>query len=106
MVLILLALVSPGRGANRQEVLGVASRQPALKVIDEKCLACHNRQRIETAARDRRDMERIVRRMERKGVALTEKERQVLGHFWQKNPFAEDAEKSSPSRRGGGALPR
>lgn len=62
-----------------------------LKVIEEKCLVCHNRKRIEDAARERKDMERIVRLMEKKGVALTEKEQSVLAHFWKRNPFKEKA---------------
>jgi hypothetical protein len=32
-------------------------------------------------------MEIITRRMEKKGVTLSERDRQVLGHFWQKNPL-------------------
>ena len=103
--LLLLAFGSHAWAASRQEVLGVAPQKPALKVIDEKCLACHNRQRIEAAAKGRRDMERIVQRMEKKGAALTEKDRQVLGHFWKKNPFAEEV-KSPSTPREGGALPR
>ncbi len=67
------------------------SREPAAPgVIDEKCVACHNRKRIENAMRQRRDMEKIQQRMEQKGVALTEKERSVLGHYWHKNPFREE----------------
>jgi len=56
-------------------------------VLDEKCLACHNRQRIDAALKERKNMEIITRRMEKKGVALSERDRQVLGHFWQKNPL-------------------
>jgi cytochrome c-type biogenesis protein CcmH/NrfF len=80
-------------GAEREEVLGVGARQSALKVIDEKCLVCHNRQRIDAAAREQKDMEKIVRQMEQKGVTLTDKDRQVLNHFWNKTPFKGDAGK-------------
>jgi len=62
-------------------------------IIDEKCVACHNRQRIEDAMRKRRDMEKIRKRMEEKGVALTESERSVLSHFWRQNPFREEGKK-------------
>jgi hypothetical protein len=58
-----------------------------LRVIEEKCLVCHNLQRIEKALAQRKDMEGLQKRMEQKGAVLTDKERQVLGHFWGKNPF-------------------
>ncbi|HEY5974484.1 MAG TPA: hypothetical protein VIU41_07040 [Geobacteraceae bacterium] len=85
-VLLLLAGQAWGVG-SQQEVLGVNSQEMALKVIDEKCLVCHNRQRIDAAVKSRRDMEKILVQMEKKGVALTERERQVMGHFWGKNPL-------------------
>ncbi len=85
--LLLLATAMPAWGVSPKDVMGVAPREPALKVIDEKCLTCHNRQRIEAASRQRKNMELITRQMEKKGVVLTEKDREVLGHFWQKNPF-------------------
>lgn len=90
---LLLAAV-PAWGVSPKDVMGVAPGEPALKVIEEKCLACHNRQRIEAASRQRKNMEKITRLMEKKGVVLTEKDREVLGHFWPRNPFKE--EKKSP----------
>lgn len=105
-LLLLLAVVAPAWGVAQKDVIGVSPREPALKVIDEKCLACHNRQRIESTSRERRDMEKITRRMEKKGVVLTEEDRKVLGHFWQKNPFKGGGGKSPPPRREGEALPR
>ena len=85
--------VASAWGAEREEVLGVGARQSALKVIDEKCLVCHNRQRIDAAMHEQKDMEKVVRQMEQKGVPLTDKDRQVLNHFWNKNPFKGDAGK-------------
>ena len=73
--------------ATQIDVRGVNLRQQGLQVLDEKCLACHNRQRIDAALKERKNMEIITRRMEKKGVALSERDRQVLGHFWQKNPL-------------------
>jgi hypothetical protein len=72
-----------------QEVRGVKYGLPELKVIDEKCLNCHNRKRIDDAVQDRKDMERVLSVMEKKGVALTESDRRVIGHFWQKKLFRE-----------------
>lgn len=101
-VLFLLLTVSPALGVSRQEVLGVAPRQPAQNLIDEKCLACHNRRRIEAAVHDRKDMERIVRRMEKKGVVLTDTQRQVLSHFWRKNPYKGEEGTNAPPAAGAG----
>ena len=83
----LAALVSTA--AAQEDVRGIALRQQGLKVIEEKCLACHNRQRIDAAIRERREMEKIVKEMERKGAKLTEKDRSVIGHFWKQSPFKE-----------------
>jgi len=89
--LIMLAAMtlsaSPLPAATQIDVRGVNLRQQGLRVLDEKCLACHNRQRIDAALKERKNMEIITRRMEKKGVALSERDRQVLGHFWQKNPL-------------------
>jgi len=70
--------------AAQDDVRGVKLHQQELKVIEEKCLVCHNRQRIDAAAKEQRDMENILRRMEQKGVTLTEQDRRVMGHFWGK----------------------
>jgi hypothetical protein len=79
--------VSPLPAATQIDVRGVNLRQQGFRVLDEKCLACHNRQRIDAALKERKNMEIITRRMEKKGVTLSERDRQVLGHFWQKNPL-------------------
>lgn len=71
-----------------EDVRGVKLRQQELKVIEEKCLVCHNRQRIDAAAAEKRDMDKILRRMEQKGVVLTEQERQVMGHFKGQKVFS------------------
>ena len=72
-----------------QDVRGVKYGLPELKVIDEKCLNCHNRKRIDDAIQDRKDMEKVLSVMENKGVALTESDRRVIGHFWQQKLFRE-----------------
>ena len=69
------------------DVRGVQLRQEGLKVVEKKCLVCHNRQRIDAAANEQKDLSRILKRMEKKGVALTAKDRQVIGHFWRQDPF-------------------
>ncbi len=84
---VLFAIVLPASARAGQEVRGVVFTPEALKVIDVKCLNCHNRQRIEEAAREHRDMGKIVERMEKKGVSLTAHEKQVMGHFNGPGPF-------------------
>jgi hypothetical protein len=69
------------------DVRGVALKQEGLKVIEEKCLVCHNRQRIDDAVRERREMESILKAMEKKGAAVSEQERKVIGHFWGQKVF-------------------
>ncbi|GFE56626.1 hypothetical protein [Geobacter sp. AOG1] len=92
MVLAVLA----GTVAAEEDVRGVKLRQQELKVIEEKCLVCHNRQRIDAAAAEKRDMDRILRRMEQKGVVLTEQERQVMGHFKGQQVFRPPAGGDKP----------
>ena len=58
-------------------------------MIEEKCLVCHNRKRIDEAIEQRRNMEKVLLQMEKKGVVLTESERRVMGHFWPQKPFKE-----------------
>ena len=87
MLSALTLSVSPLPAATQIDVRGVNLRQQGLRVLDEKCLACHNRQRIDAALKERKNIEIITRRMEKKGVTLSERDRQVLGHFWQKNPL-------------------
>ena len=76
--------IAPAFGG--EDVRSVQLRQQGLKVIEEKCLVCHNRQRIDAAVKERKDLERIVRQMEKKGAVVTEKDRQVIGHFWHQQP--------------------
>jgi hypothetical protein len=87
MLFALTLSASPLPAATPEDVRGVNLRQQGLRVLDEKCLTCHNRQRIDAALKERKNMEIITRRMEKRGVTLSERDRQVLGHFWQKNPL-------------------
>jgi uncharacterized protein YebE (UPF0316 family) len=69
------------------DVRGVALKPEGLKVVEEKCLVCHNRQRIDDAVRERREMESILKAMEQKGTVITEEERKIIGHFWGQKVF-------------------
>src|SRR3974390_1465214 len=104
----LILAVMAGTNAKavaQQDVRGVKLREQGLKVIDEKCLVCHNRQRIEDAVRQRKDMERITLLMEKKGAVLTDNERQVMNHFWHKKLFKTKEETGHSGPRGGPAAP-
>lgn len=92
VVSVLLFCIGSAFGATREEVQGIAYREQGLKVIEERCLFCHNRQRIETAIKSRQDVEKVLKKMEGKGAVLTDTERQVMGHFWKKSPFKSDRE--------------
>ena len=93
---MLPALVIALPVAAQEDVRKVKLNQEGLKVIEEKCLVCHNRQRIDTAIKERKDVERIVRQMEKKGLVVTEKERQVIGHFWQQKVFKPQGDEAKP----------
>jgi hypothetical protein len=79
------------------DVRGIKQRNEATRVIEEKCLICHNRQMIDEAIKDREQMEQVLRRMEKKGVVLTGKERRVIGHFWGQQVFRPDKSNVLPS---------
>ena len=97
MALLFIPALAAWTSASQEEVRGVKTTAPELKVIDEKCLNCHNRKRIDEAVRERKDMEKVLTSMEKKGVVLTEKDRSVIGHFWQQKLFKErKGEASSP----------
>ncbi|HLO27447.1 MAG TPA: hypothetical protein VK187_15185 [Geobacteraceae bacterium] len=89
IVLLLITGFLPSLSSAREDVRGVKVTPPELKVIDEKCLTCHNRKRIDDAVKERRDMEKVLSVMEKKGVVLTESDRSVIGHFWQQKLFKE-----------------
>lgn len=89
VTLALLLCGAVAFGATREEVQGIAYHEQGLKVVEEKCLTCHNRQRIDAAVKSRQDMEKVLKKMEGKGVVLTDKDRRVMGHFWKKSPFKE-----------------
>ena len=93
---MLPALVIASPAAAQEDVRKVKLSQEGLKVIEEKCLVCHNRQRIDSAIKERKDIERIMRQMEKKGVAVTEKERQVIGHFWQQKVLKSHGDEAKP----------
>lgn len=82
-----VALPVLGLGAEDTRRIDYQYQEKGLKVIEEKCLVCHNRKRIEEASRSHQDMEKVQRQMEQKGVVLSDKEKQVMGVFWRQNPF-------------------
>jgi hypothetical protein len=84
---LLVAGITAASAGAAEDVRGVTVKQQEFKVLEEKCLVCHNRKRIDSAVKARQNMDDIIRQMEKKGLVLTDRERQVLGHFWQKDPL-------------------
>ncbi|MCM2357791.1 MAG: hypothetical protein NDI77_06560 [Geobacteraceae bacterium] len=106
MLILLIAPLLAVPAAAQEEVRKVKPAQPALKVIEEKCLVCHNRKRIDEAVQERKDLEKILRRMEQKGVVLTESERRVMGHFWPQQPLKGKKGETPPPEKKGAGFPR
>jgi hypothetical protein len=91
--LVLIALLCAVPAFAQEDVRKVQLTQPELKVIEVKCLVCHNRERIDAAVKQQKDRDKILLQMEQKGVVLTDGERRVIGHFWPQRSFKE---KTSP----------
>lgn len=88
LALVMTGFASAAVAAEKAiETRGIAPRPEELKVIEEKCLVCHNRQRIDEAKKEQKAVEGVLKAMEKKGVALSAKDRSVIGHFWGQNPF-------------------
>jgi len=87
MVSALFAVLQAFPAVGQEDVRKVQLPPEEPKVIEEKCLVCHNRKLIDEAVSQRRNLEKILLQMEKKGVVLTESERRVMGHFWPQKPF-------------------
>jgi hypothetical protein len=96
---ILLATLPMSQAKALEDVRGVKLRgEEGAKVIEEKCLACHNRQRIDNAIKEREEMVQVIKRMEKKGVVLTEKEHHVIGHFWGQKLYKTNDTEAKPKQ--------
>lgn len=96
-LIFMMMMTSKFPAAAQQDVRGVKLRgEEGAKVIDDKCLSCHNRQRIDKAIKEREEMVQVIKTMEKKGVVLTEKEHQVIGHFWGQKLYKTNDTKAKP----------
>ncbi|GAB4294060.1 MAG: hypothetical protein Fur0034_01620 [Desulfuromonadia bacterium] len=86
LLLIALCSVASALAGPPHDVRGWNPQTDAVDVLDRKCQTCHSRQRIDSAVEAKKDMQEVISRMEKKGVRLSDKEREVLGIFW-KGPF-------------------
>jgi hypothetical protein len=93
---LLLAPCASLPALAQQDVRGVANLTPELRVIDEKCLKCHNRTRIDEAVQEKKDIDKVLSSMEKKGVVLTDKDRSVIGHFWRQKLFKKGPVEGEP----------
>ena len=74
-------------GSNLGSVKGGDFNDPH-SIISNKCTTCHTAQRIDAALAAKKDMFKIQQEMEKKGVTLSEKERDVMGIHWnQQSPL-------------------
>lgn len=55
------------------------------KILDTKCSKCHTRSRIEEAMAQGKAFKPIQEQMSKLGVALSDRERDVMGVFWMEN---------------------
>ena len=78
----------PQAGKNLGSVQG-GDFKAAHGIIEKKCTRCHSEKRIDAALSAKKDMARIQQEMEKKGVGLSAKEREVLGIYWKQNPLKE-----------------
>jgi len=60
----------------------VANQDEFDKIINEQCVKCHTRDRIDQAIRNGDNIEAILEKMLRFGVKLNERDQNVLGTFW------------------------
>jgi hypothetical protein len=84
---MILAALTAGQAFGAEDVRKVRLSEPQLRVIEKKCLVCHNRQRIDEAVQQKKDMSVIIKLMEAKGVRLTATEHRVMGHFGTESPL-------------------
>jgi hypothetical protein len=87
---VLLSVVLTVFAFAQQDVRGIRLQNDASRIFDEKCLGCHNRKLIDEAVKERRDIDQILREMEKKGVFLTDKEKKAIGHFSGQKVFKAD----------------
>jgi len=83
----LMAAVAPQEVTNLGNVQG-GDVKAAHTVIEKKCTRCHSDKVIDAALSANKDMLKIQREMEKKGVKLNANEQEVLGIYWkQRNPL-------------------
>jgi uncharacterized membrane protein len=69
---------------NLGNVTGGDSKK-ALAIIDKKCTTCHSKEKVDIALKAGKDMNVILKEMEKRGSRLTSNEREVLGIFWKQS---------------------
>jgi hypothetical protein len=85
--LLATALPAAGNGGSNLGAVTGGDVRPEQRLIEDKCLGCHNEKRIKEARKQQKNMEAILQLMEKKGVVLTDRDREVLQHFWKAKAF-------------------
>lgn len=82
----LLCLATVAQSAEQRKNVGSVTggdSKKAQTIINSKCTVCHSRDKIDVALSSGKDMSIIQKDMEKRGVHLSSKEREVLGIFWK-----------------------
>jgi hypothetical protein len=77
LALILLVCSTPLPAAGQ-----AISQEEFDRVINEQCVKCHTRDRIDAALKKGDKIEAILEKMLRFGAKLNERDRNVIGTFW------------------------
>lgn len=51
-------------------------------IIEQRCTACHDADRIERAMMDKQNVDEVLNKMQKMGAELTPRDKDVLGIFW------------------------
>ncbi|MDD2852557.1 MAG: hypothetical protein PHY09_11775 [Desulfuromonadaceae bacterium] len=60
-------------------------KQKVHSIINKRCTVCHSEAKIDAALTAGKDMNVILKEMEKRGAKLNSNEREVLGIFWKES---------------------
>ena len=94
--ILMLVLATPSGAEEPHPNLGAHFKHNTAfeNVVDLRCTRCHNRERVQEALREQKDVMVLQRRMIEHGAVLTPRDKRVLGTFWG-NPLREKEGESS-----------
>ena len=81
----LFIVVSTAKASDQNNNTSGVYFKSAHEIIDKKCTVCHSKDKINIAINSGRDMDKILKSMENRGVHLSSNENEVLGIFWKQS---------------------